>query len=525
MVVNYSKWDALELSDDSDIEVHPNVDKRSFIRAKQNQIHQARYQRRHEISTLKYERIVNDGMLERIDALLASLRNHAAQAQGESADEFMMQALMECAGNPGNDKPPDPPEGVHYKEEQPLYSQMIAGLVDQVKKEVGPEPEDWYKSYLKGVEGHKLKVQNLQKDLFARLEKLEKEEASKITSDSIHEGFNTSSVSKEQENSKTKPKAEAVEVLNPGSVKKNPLKRLDSEGQTSGADADVDEPGSVDDTKDDQDIEPSRLAKEFAKIKIGSYRECLKFISEHHEVVAERETDGLLMEAFNAQMDGKGAYSKQCVHQALLLQYCRSLGKDGVGLFFKRITTPGHNAQKVFLDDVNNTYARIRTRTAELAKERAANPKGSETEVEQIQLHAVEPGTEIHINVPQPNSAEDVEQQARIIFERFPPGLQRALESGSLDRVNEVLGKMSVSEAEEVVEQLGEGGMLSLEKGVIDSTTEEGRDRLKELEREAREEKEIGEPGDAEEEAEAGLKQLGVEENGESNEVQVADVD
>ena len=343
MVVNYSKWDALELSDDSDIEVHPNVDKRSFIRAKQNQIHQARFQRRHEISTLKYERVVNDGMLERIDALLASLRNHAAQAQGGNPDEFMMQALMECAGDPGNDKPPDPPEGVHYKEEQPLYSQMIAGLVDQVKKEMGSEPQDWYKSYVKGVEGHKLKVQNLQKDLFARLDKLEREEASKITSDSIHEGFNTSSVSKEKEkeNDKEKPKqkskAEAVEVLNPGSVKKNQLRRFDSEGQTSGADADVDEPGSTDNLKDDdQDIEPTKLGKEFAKIKIGSYRDCLKFISEHHEVLAERETDGLLMEAFNAQMDGKAAYSKQCVHQALLLQYCRTLGKDGVGLFFKR---------------------------------------------------------------------------------------------------------------------------------------------------------------------------------------------
>lgn len=82
---------------------------------------------------------------------------------------------------------------------------------------------------------------------------------------------------------------------------------------------------------------------------------------------------------------------------------------------------------------------------------------------------------------------------------------------------------MSVSEAEEVVEQLGEGGMLSLEEGVIDSTTEEGRDRLKQLEREAREEKEIGEPGGAEEEAEAGLKQLDVEEKGEANEMQAAD--
>ncbi len=116
--------------------------------------------------------------------------------------------------------------------------------------------------------------------------------------------------------------------------------------------------------------------------------------------------------------------------------------------------------------------------------------------------------------MPQPNSTEEVEQQARVIFERFPPGLQRALESGSLDRVNEVLGKMSVSEAEEVVEQLGEGGMLSLEEGVIDSTTEEGRDRLKELEREAREGKEVGEPGGIEEGVGAGGEELEVGEKG-----------
>ncbi|KAK4697717.1 cell division cycle protein 37, partial [Lecanoromycetidae sp. Uapishka_2] len=527
MVVNYSKWDALELSDDSDIEVHPNVDKRSFIRAKQNQIHQHRFERKHQIKTLKYERIINDGMLERIDTLLASLHKHASQATGGNPDEFMMQALMECSGDPAKDRCPDPPEGVHYKEEQPgTYSQMMAGLVDQVKKEIGSEPKDWYSSYVKGVEGHKTKVQGLQRDLLKKLSELEKEESSKITSESIHEGFSQSSVSKEKE--KPKEPTKTIEVLNPGSLKKDPLRRLDSGGQTSGADADVDEPGSNE--KDETDIEPTALGKQFAKIKTGDYRECLRFISEYHEVVKERETDGLLMEAFNAQMEGKGTYARQCVHQALLLQYCRSLGKDGVGLFFKRITSPGHNAQKVFLDDVNTTYARIKTRTAEIAKERAANPQ--EREVEQIQLHAVEPGTEIHINVPQPDSNDDTEQQARIIFERFPPGLQRALESGSLDRVNEVLGKMSVSEAEEVVEQLGEGGMLSLEQGVIDGTTEEGQGKLRELEREAREGKQSEGDESREEktdEAEVRLRELEVETKGINGkgpaEVDAADLD
>lgn len=348
MVVNYSKWDALELSDDSDIEVHPNVDKRSFIRAKQNQIHQQRSQRKHEISTLRYERTINDGLISRIDALLASLRTHAAQASGGNPDEFMMQALMECAGDEGQDKPPDPPTGVHYREEQPLYSQMLAGLVDQVKKEAGAEPKDWYRSYVEGVGQHRSKVANLQKELLVKLAQLEKEEGSKITSESIHEGFSVSSVSKEKEKGTAKPKAETVEVLNSGAaMKKNSLRRLDSGGQTSGADADVDEPAEEGEG-DEESIEPTKLGKEFANIKMGDYRECLRFISQHHEVVKERETDGLLMEAFNAQMDGKADYSKQCVHQGLLLQYCRSLGRDGVGLFFKRYVLQTSNSNLAF---------------------------------------------------------------------------------------------------------------------------------------------------------------------------------
>ncbi|KAL8907182.1 MAG: hypothetical protein Q9207_001548 [Kuettlingeria erythrocarpa] len=496
MVVNYSKWDALELSDDSDIEVHPNVDKRSFIRAKQNQIHQQRFERRHQIETLKYERIINDGLLQRIDKLLASLREHAQQATAPSQnpDEFMMHALMDCAGDGDEDVPPKPPQGVHTQTEQPRYSVMMASLVDQVKKDAGDQPQDWLASYLKGVEGHKSKVEGLQSELRQKLAELEKEEGKKITSDSIHEGFSVSSVSKEKEKpiAVGKPESETVEVLNPGALKKDSLKRLDSAGQSSGAEADVEDeardPFNIKEEDDDEEhIEPSELGKAFAKINMGDYKKCLQFISENHDVVKERETDGLLMEGFNAQMDGKPEYAKKCVHQALLLQYCRSLGRDGVGLFFKRITTPGHQAQKVFQDDVNNTYNRIRARTTEIAKDLASNPKATETE--QIQLHAVDPGTSIHINIPSASPTEDVEIKARVIFQTFPPGLQRALESGELDKVNEVLGKMSVEEAEEVVEKLGEGGMLSVEEGVIDGTTEEGREKLKGLEEKARAEK------------------------------------
>lgn len=467
MVLDYSKWDALELSDDSDIEVHPNVDKRSFIRAKQNQIHQQRFQRRHQIETLKYERVVNDGLLERIDALLASLRKHEKDARDANGpDVFMMQALMESSGDPAKDEPPKPPEGVHTKEEQPRYSQMMASLVDQVKKEIGDKPDDWYTSYSKGIEGHQTKVRNLQKDLLVELNDLEREEGRKITSDSIHTGFDKSSVSKEKEKPKptSKPKkaapAETVEVLNPGSQKPSTLLRTDS-APSSGAEADIDEPlPAIEDaaSDDEEHIEPSSLAREFAHIRLGDYKASLRFISEHREIVTEREQDGLLMEAFTAQQENNPSYAKQCVHQALLLQYCRTLGKDGVGVFFTRIQTPGHQAQKVFQDDVTNTYSRIANRVAELKKQHKDSADGAGG-VEQIQLHAVEPGTQIHINIPQAGSSDQVEIEAREVFEGFPPGLQKALEKGSLERVNEVLGKMSVEEAEEVVAKLGEAGM------------------------------------------------------------------
>ncbi|KAJ5513075.1 hypothetical protein N7463_002627 [Penicillium fimorum] len=476
MVLDYSKWDTLELSDDSDIEVHPNVDKRSFIRAKQAQIHQQRDQRRHEIKTLKYESIINDGLLLRIDKLLESLKKH--EDSSASPDEFIFTTIMELASNPAEDKAPAPPEGVYTHEaEQPKFSQMISSLVDQVKKEISDsKPENLFKAYIQGVNGHLEKIQALQKELFAKLAQLEKEEGSKITSEGLREGFNKSFVSKnaeKKEKAVAKTKESSVELLNPGAG-----------SSTAKADDESDD-------DDPADIEISPLAKKFAQLKPGDYSAYLQFISAHPDIVAEKETDGLLVEAFNSQLKGKDAYARQCVHQGLLLQYCRSLGRDGIQLFFTRITTKDHRASTLFLNDVNETYNRIKTRSAELSKDGSASndPAG----VEQIQLHAVDPNTKITINLPAANSEDPTEIEVRKIFDSFPEDLQKALATESLDEVNKVLGKMSVEEAEVVVEQLGNGGMLSLEEGIVDATTAEGQKKLKELEEEGKQE--VGEPG------------------------------
>ena len=335
MVLDYSKWDALELSDDSDFEPHPNVDKRSFIRAKQNQIHQQRAQRRNQIETLKYERIINDGLLRRIDTLLKELQSHEAEANDRNA--FLYQALISSAGDPDDDEPPKPPAGVHINEDQPRYSQMMGHLVDQVKKEVDEaKPDNWLKAFIKGVDGHKKKVNGLQKELNEKLSELEREESRKITSDGIHDGFNKSAVNKEKTPASTKGKtqSEVVEVLNPAALKKDAVMRQEV-AQSSGADADVEaEGGALDDYV--ERIEPDAVGKEFGKIKMGDYRADLQFISEHKDVLVERNTDGLLIMGFHAEEKGNSTLAKQYVHQALLLQYCRQLGPDGVRLFFKR---------------------------------------------------------------------------------------------------------------------------------------------------------------------------------------------
>ncbi|KAJ5669381.1 Hsp90 co-chaperone Cdc37 [Penicillium macrosclerotiorum] len=472
MVLDYSKWDALELSDDSDIEVHPNVDKRSFIRAKQAQIHQQREQRRHDILTLKYERIINDGLLSRIDKLLDSLKKH--EDSSAPPEQFIFQTIMEFASNPADDQAPPPPEGVHtHEKEQPKYSQMMSALVDQVKKELGDcKLDNLFKAYTEGVQEHKDKVQGLQKELLTKLAQLEKEESRKITSDQLHEGFNTSHVAKAEEKSKAAAPAKQteVELLNPG-----------AESQSSASNAE-----NYDDDDDPANIEISPLAKRFAKLKPNDYSAYLQFISEYPSIVAEKETDGLLVEAFNCQLKGDEAFARQCVHQGLLLQYCRSLGPDGIKLFFSRITTKDHRASTLFNNDVKDTYNRIKTRAAELAKDNSASndPAG----VEQIQLHAVDPNTKITINLPGANSEDPIEIEARKIFDAFPLDLQKALASESLDEVNKVLGNMSVEDAEVIVEQLGNGGMLSLEEGIIDGTTEEGQKKLAELEAEGKEE-------------------------------------
>jgi len=395
-----------------------------------------------------------------------ALQARAADARSKDAAEVAFGVIVSLFGkDPKDDLPPPRPEGVHTESEPPSYSKMLATLLDQVNKALDEKkPADRYSAMVDEIGVHLRKVQDLQEELLKKLAELEKEEKKKITSESYHTGFDSSHVTKAEPSVSTENPTQTVELLNPDFKA-----ALDQGGNLSSSSS-----GPLSSTNPDE-VEASPAAKTFGAIKAGDYRASVEFLSKHPQILTEAETDGLLVLAFEAALDGKEQEARNLVHQALLLQYARALGRDGVAIFFKRITTKGHKAQEIFFADVQDRYGRIIGRSREILAERA---KAREP-VEQIQLQTVEPGTKINIRVP-PVIADDAEieglekiaddeereearrrviaqvQHARKIFDGFPADFRTALESGSLEEVNKVLGEMNLEEAEAIVGQLSD---------------------------------------------------------------------
>ncbi len=135
----------------------------------------------------------------------------------------------------------------------------------------------------------------------------------------------------------------------------------------------------------------------------------------------------------------------------------------------------GPKAESVFQNDVADTYRRMEKRVVEMQAEQV----NSDGDREQIQLVAEDPSTHIGFNIPDgpppPNLTLegdgvenlDIEEVKKFLqmkwelFDGFPMDLQEAMKEESLVKVNAVLGRMKVTDAEEVVEKMQQGGMLS----------------------------------------------------------------
>ena len=471
MPLNYSKWDALELSDDSDIEGHPNVDHKSLVRMKQRQIHEERAARKFKISQSEAEVACNKVILPRLETIHASLLSPPAPHTSGLA--FYNQQCEQLRVNPSPDKPPT------TSPNQPTYDQMILSLLLQITEKVKDVQgdEEKAKRLAEELKFHMGELTKRTEELEVEAEKEKNEQKKKITSDDVTDGFDTHyqppapepTPLVPQKPKKAKTTTTQIEVLNPGSVGKGKGKE---------------EPEVLE--EEDVDVVPEMTPHltDFSHLPMFAYEKSFQFIQKYRDVVVPGASDALLVAGFRAQRAGKSKYAKQCIHQSLLLQYGDKLGVDGLGMFFKKMISGDARARGVFEQDVEKTYGHLVQRV-KAAEEEETEEGGRET----IQLVPQDANQTISFNVPDgpppenlvlegPGTEEwDVEEVRKMlqyrwdVYSSFPVAFQEALKTDKLEEVNKVLGDMEVPEAEQIVEDLQEAGIMSFaEGGVIDQT-------------------------------------------------------
>lgn len=179
--LNYSKWDNLELSDDSDIEVHPNVDKRSFIRWKQRDIHDKRAERKDQLDQLRAEASTNATLVPMLDALLKGVRD-----EGSSFYSREVSRLSAGRAGRGNKDGPDGPTS----EDMVLSLLLQINEQPSVKGKSAPSVE-LDEALAQALEEHVSKLKARQAEVQKSISEMEAEEKRKITSDSIREGWSS----------------------------------------------------------------------------------------------------------------------------------------------------------------------------------------------------------------------------------------------------------------------------------------------------------------------------------------------
>ncbi|RCK57943.1 Hsp90 co-chaperone Cdc37 [Candida viswanathii] len=447
MPIDYSKWDHIEISDDSDIEVHPNVDKQSFIRWKQRDIHEKRHQRNIEIKSILIQLTMYAKLNERVDYLTKTLTPE------ELLDnDKVMSSLNEKF---------DPNEKFDYEklvkdkslrkglqdlsfdkeeiENTPCYNEMIEDLFIQIEQD-HPDSKDSGEKMVDYLKEHRNKIDDVLSKQTIKLDDLLYQKAQLITGDDLHTGFDRSFLNKDKPEDKEEVKEESS-IL------------------------------------DELVISPT--TQKFSEIPSTDYAKSAEFLIKHPSICTEQQKDALMMSAFDLQLENKPAEAKQAVHQALLLQYIANLTgnnphapKDNVvnaiKLFFSKIGTDSSPAHQVFWEDVDRTYTHIKGRCEIIKQERelAQYEEGEGEEEAVLQLRALDDKTELLVNMPKEGT-----QEYEIFTTKVPVEFQKAIETESIDEVNKEFAKLKFEDAEQVLEIIQECGVIGL-SGYLENENE-----------------------------------------------------
>lgn len=178
MPLDYSKWDNLELSDDSDIEVHPNVDKRSMIKWKQEAIHRERAERKAKIDYLTQFVPQQENVLKKVQELTSMLKDNEDDLTGikkvvEVLDKQQTEADPNMKVPTAGDKEMDVSQVFSA-----MKSQIAAGLSSN-------SPAEVKKTLLDRFSQTEATVQKTVTEASRELTKLNEETKKKMTSENM----------------------------------------------------------------------------------------------------------------------------------------------------------------------------------------------------------------------------------------------------------------------------------------------------------------------------------------------------
>lgn len=449
MPIDYSKWDKIELSDDSDIEVHPNVDKRSFIKWKQQSIHENRAKRNQDIANMETQISMYGNLNKRVDKLLATV------SDDELADRQSVSRFL----NANFDKT-EKPQGPNVDPEIPPFNEMVEDLFEQLEndaKKQGKDPKNG-SVIRKLVLEHRAKIERVTAEAKVKLQELYKEKELHISSDDIKTGFDSGFLNKKETEEEEKKAANMQKVA------------AANASAQKGSEISLPKP-RLQFIEYDDVMKLAPETEEFGKLKVGDYKASEKFLLEHMQIISEQQKDALMMTAFEYQMQDNPKRAYQVTHQSELLSYIREIYNtkkisflhleqmtEVIQLFFKRVLYNENNpaGRKSFLESVQTKFNHIQNRVKVMEQEQ------EQEGVETIQLKSLDETTELEVNLPNFESTDPEEQRKVAAFNKLPTKMQDALKTRNLEKVNDVFAEVPLEEAEHYLDLINEAEIIGV---------------------------------------------------------------
>ncbi|KAL2913665.1 hsp90 co-chaperone Cdc37 [Polyrhizophydium stewartii] len=511
---DYSKWDAIELSDDEDFECHPNVDKKSMIRWKQAQVHKERRERQDQYDLLKLEMDTTAKFLatepDQIKKRFADLprpltpktlgdtfKALEAEIEKKYTDPIRSESLSRINSWPREWESPN--WGTVLREHVPWH-ESVAKISEEVAKAAfqlgasgggGGDPESLVALANTRFDECFEKLRKRQPLIDDALKQLHRDMNKKLTVDHLKTGFDKTVVAKKPEeeeltaapaadsapssttsaattSAKPAPTTKTIETINTPRARpvETPEKIADSVAAYPGLADEILSGFSATD-QELEDEQPGLLA--FSRYT--DFGDVIKALKSKPKLMKESREEMLLMRALSLEIMGRSKEAKTAALNSLIIKYTRSLGASGIDVFFSRLQGGKTSAHTMFFSDVEKTYEHIQKRGKVLREERmpsfkrAAKEKAEhEAKIREIYESFLQPDGSLVFPMPE-NPSERFLERAKW-FNELPHYAKEGLLLEDIDKINQFLGTLTPEEAER-------NAQFAIEAGFIQTQSEE----------------------------------------------------